>query len=109
MEEEYENEKEENESWGAAGIITIVVLAVLAIWALVHFNPSEEEHEEKIAEIVAEAKLEGAGKGYSVSLPGISTMEYHSIGICSWTTMKQFGGSHVTSIGILGYVHPLIK
>lgn len=93
-------------SWGGC-IATFIVIAVIA-WALIHFNPSEEKHIEKIADVTTAAYLDGyelSGSG----LLALSDIKYHSLGIVSWTTIKYHGKSRVTSIGAVGFVYPLIE
>lgn len=90
-----EKKEDEGSIWG--GIIFLAVIA-LAIWALVHFNPSETDHKKEIASVLTEAANE------DMYLVGAKNFEYHSLGICSWTTIDQLGHTKVSSIGILGFV-----
>lgn len=106
MSTEVETKKDDDDddfSWG--GCITIVVLVVAAAWALIHFNPSEEKHEEKIAEVLIECMADGhylSGSG----VKAMNNLKYHSIGIASWTTSKYHGRTVLVTVGALGYVYP---
>lgn len=103
-----EVEKEENDddfSWG--GCIAILVIVVASIWVLAHFNPSEEDHRAKIAEVTTEAYIDGYRPSYS-SISAMSNIKYHSIGILSWTSTKYHGRPVLVTAGILGFVYPFI-
>ncbi|MDE6272514.1 MAG: hypothetical protein K2M31_05865 [Muribaculaceae bacterium] len=92
-------------SWG--GCLFVLVLIIAALWALIHFNPSEEKHTEAIAEVYSEALLDGFVPSGG-SLNALNRIKYHSLGICSWTTTKYMGHVQLTSVGALGYVYPLV-
>ncbi|MDE6080973.1 MAG: hypothetical protein K2F70_01720 [Muribaculaceae bacterium] len=103
-------EKKEEEDGNCLGSILFMILVAAVIWALIHFNPSEEEHHEKIKESLTEAVADIYTDGYSPDyrqIAKISDAKYHSLGVCSWTTVRYRGQTSVTSIGILGWVCPL--
>lgn len=84
----------------------IILVIVAAVWALVHFNPSEEDHREKIAEVRSELRSEG----YSLSGPSkrvLKEAEYHSLGVVSWTSSKYHGKPCIVTIGLCGTVIPM--
>lgn len=85
----------------------MILVVVAAVWALVHFNPSEEDHQEKIAEVRREIRSEG----YSLSGKANSALDkakYHSLGVVSWTSSKYHGKSCVVTVGLCGTVIPLL-
>lgn len=100
---------DDDNSW-IGGLIMIAVV-VAAIWGLIHYNPTEEEHMEAIRDQIGEAVVSMAMDGESMSLgsmAALSKIKYHSLGVCSWTATKYRGMYRVTSIGILGWTQPLI-
>lgn len=102
---------DDDEGGSVFGCLFMVVLVGVAIWLLVHFNPSEEDHREKIGEVVTEQLTEAALDGYTLapsSTIALSRIKYHSAGVCSWTSTRQGGKTVITSIGICGWVCPLI-
>ncbi|MDE6048182.1 MAG: hypothetical protein K2G09_00615 [Paramuribaculum sp.] len=104
---EKENEEEEG---GCVGAIIFLIVVAAAIWALVHFNPSKEDHQEKINEALSEQVVDMYSDGYVPDyrqIGKLSKAKYHSLGICSWTTIRQGGKPVITSVGILGWVCPL--
>lgn len=105
-----EKEKEDDEEGGSwiGGLLMLAVIAG-AIWALVHFNPSKEEHFEAIGESVADSYMEAAMNGYSLDLSSLSRLKYGSIGICSWTYIKHGGKFEIASVGACGYVLSLTE
>ena len=101
-----EKDDDDDFSWGGC-IATFIIIAVIA-WALIHFNPSEEKHLEKIADVTTAAYLDGyelSGSGWRA----LNNIKYHSLGIVSWTTVKYHGKSRLSSIGAVGFVYPLIE
>lgn len=103
------HDEDEDFSWG--GCVVVVALFIVALWALIHFNPSEQDHRDAINEVVREARAEMLADGYVMTgstnraLRGI---KYHSIGVCSWTTTTYRGSMKLTSVGILGWTYPLV-
>ncbi|MDE6534861.1 MAG: hypothetical protein K2K82_02505 [Muribaculaceae bacterium] len=84
----------------------MMLVIVAAVWALVHFNPSERDHQEKIAEVRREIRSEGyslSGKANSA----LNNAKYHSLGVVSWTSSKYHGKSFVVTVGLCGTVIPL--
>lgn len=105
-----ENKKDEDEEEGS-WIGSLLMLAVIAgaIWALVHFNPSKEDHFEAIGESIADSYVEAAMNGYSLDISTLSRLKYGSIGICSWTYVKRGGKFEIASVGACGYVLSLAE
>lgn len=105
-----EKKKEEDEEEGSwiGGLLMLAVIAG-AIWALVHFNPSKEDHFEAIGESIADSYVEAAMNGYSLNLNTLSRIKYGSIGICSWTYVKRGGKFEIASVGACGYVLSLVE
>lgn len=105
--------KEEDEEEGSLiGGLLFLALVGVAIWALFHFNPSEEDHRDAISEVVADATVDMMADGYYMTggtMLALSNIKYHSLGICSWTATKYRGSTALTSIGILGWVYPIIR
>ena len=84
----------------------MILVIVGAVWALVHFKPSERDHQEKIAEVRSEIRSEG----YSLSGKAdraLNNAKYHSLGVVSWTSSKYHGKSFVVTVGLCGTVIPL--
>lgn len=110
-ETETKKKKDEDDDTTWVGGCVVLLLIGVVVWALVHFNPSEEDHmdaiEEQVTEAVADAWLNG-----ETLTPGaaaaLSRIEYHSLGVCSWTTTRYKGKTSITSIGILGWTHPMV-
>lgn len=110
-----DSEKDDDDfSWG--GCIVVLVLAVAAVWALVHFNPSEQAHMDAIGEKVSDALVSDLYAGddnvliNAVGMSGqMKKLKYKSIGICSWTYVKRHGHYELGSIGACGMVFPLIE
>lgn len=101
------NENEEDDfSWGGC-LVTLVVIGAV-IWALVHFNPSEEKHREAVREVVEELLMDGQIPSLSAS-KALANIQYHSIGILSWTSTRYRGRTQLVTAGLLGYVHPFIE
>ena len=101
-------EKDAESGW--VGSLIFIVLVAVSIWVLVHFNPSKSMHQEKINEVMKQQVAEMIFEGYSpdyLQIGKLGNAEYHSLGICSWTTIRQGGRPAICSIGILGWVCPL--
>lgn len=65
--------KKEKDEEGSAWVgILFLALIALAIWALVHFNPSERDHKREIASVLTEAAAN------DMYLVGAKNFEYHS-------------------------------
>ena len=105
--EKKKDEDEEEGSW-TGGLLMLAVIAG-AIWALVHFNPSKEDHFEAIGESIADSYVEAAMNGYSLDISTLSRLKYGSIGICSWTYVKRGGKFEIASVGACGYVLSLAE
>ena len=103
--DEVSDEEEEEGSW--IGGIVILALIGIAIWALVHFNPSEEDHFEEVRESVVE-QVEEDGSSIMNAALVLDKLQYKSIGVASWTYVKYKGKVHLGSIGLCGFVIPLI-
>lgn len=94
---------DDDEEGGWLGGCIMLILVGLAIWGLVHFNPSEEEHYEAIGETLAEHYLDGE----TLSLRGaydLARLDHTSIGICSWTYVKKKGKFYLATVGACGQV-----
>ena len=98
-------EDEEEGSW-IGGLIVIALIGV-AIWALVHFNPSEEDHYDKVRESLVEQVEEDGSNPFNAAL-ALDKLKYKSIGVASWTYVKYKGHTHLGSIGLCGFVIPFI-
>ena len=83
--DEVSDEEEEEGSW--IGGIVILALIGIAIWALVHFNPSEEDHFEEVRESVVE-QVEVDGSSIMNAALVLDKLQYKSIGVASWTYVK---------------------
>lgn len=90
-------------SWG--GCIFVLILLVAGVWALIHFNPSKEQHKETISEVLVESAIDGYYPSPSAA-NALSKAKYHSIGILSWTSTKYHGKTKIVTIGAVGWVHP---
>lgn len=103
------SEKEDDGfSWTA--FITISVIVIAAVWALIHFNPSEAEHEDKIDDVLTEVVSDAKKDGYVLSSQTrrvLKERKYHSLGVVSWTSSKAHGKSKLLTFGVLGHVFVL--
>lgn len=115
-------ENDDDFSW--FGLIVVLVLIGAAVWGLMHYNPSKEEHFDAIEEVYADAIksqyvndtfsgndaafMNAIGGGFQVKNQ-MDKMKYKSIGIASWTYTKQHGHYVLSSIGACGMVFPLIE
>lgn len=97
---------EEEGSW-IGGLILLALIGA-AIWALVHFNPSEEDHFDKVRESLVEQVVEDGSNIMTAGL-ALDKLKYKSIGVASWTYIKYKGKMHLGSVGICGIVIPLIS
>lgn len=92
---------------------------VVVIIALIYWNPSPADHKAKIKEQlkevvqskVATSMVKGRKIDYFsagiLSMAIIEKHEYHSIYVCSWTTMRIDGKQKVLSVGALGFTAAL--
>lgn len=106
--------KKDDSSW--IGGLFVLVLVGAAIWALVHFNPSEEAHRDALEEVVSEQFVDDFYSGNDnamINALGASAqlkkLKYKSIGVCSWTYVKKRGRYELGSIGACGMVFTLVK
>ena len=97
------DDDEEEEGW--LGSLLFLAVIGVAIWALIHFNPSESDHRKAIAEDIADSYLEAAVMGYSLDVSAIARLKYGSLGVCSWTYTTRGGRFQIASVGACGYVH----
>lgn len=93
-------------SWPIFFVVIAVVAA--AAWALIHYNPSEEDHREKVGKMLVEVMEDGYMPSLSTA-KALKRLKYHSLGICSWTSTTQYQKPRLVTVGILGYVLPVIK
>ena len=81
-----------------SGVIFGVFLALLVAAAFV-FNPTPQQHRQKIKDTVADrSPLAGA---LGVGALAAFASSYHPIGVASYTTVN----GHTASVGMLGYVY----
>lgn len=95
---------EEDEGWDFDSIMGLVMLVLigLGIWAMVHYNPTEEDHRDAMAETLAEGIID---EQYSIlNIAEISKAKYGSLGVVSWTYRKIRGHYQVYSVGLCGNV-----
>lgn len=110
------NDKDEDDDDGSwiKGCVSIVLIAV-CVWVMWHYNPSESDHRQVVEQRIDDASAKLLVDGYSfgdimfnfASLKG--NLKYHSFGICSWTTSKEYGSTTITTFGVLGWTCPLFK
>lgn len=103
----YDGKKSEDEDIYWPGCIITLVVVIGALWGLIHFNPSEQEHREAINEVVQEAKMDNYHLDKS-SRRALRDAKYHSLGIVSWTSTRYHGRTHLITIGAVGYVHSFL-
>ena len=101
-----DKEEEEGGSW-VGGLLFLAVIGA-ALWALIHFNPSEEKHREVLSQDLAEAYVDAAMQGYTLDTRTLSRLKYGSLGICSWTYVKRRGKFEIATVGACGYVLSLV-
>ena len=101
-----DKEEEEEGSW-VGGLLFLAVIGA-ALWALIHFNPSEEKHREVLSQDLAEAYVDAAMQGYTLDTRTLSRLKYGSLGICSWTYVKRRGKFEIATVGACGYVLSLV-
>lgn len=95
---------------------TIVWCILIGILLVVAFftNPSAARHQEKVDEIVNKFERSHSGRTANFEIraeapEGFRHVEYHSLGILSYTTVVDGRNSDYATIGAFGYVHPLFK
>ena len=95
---------------------TIVWSILIGILLVVAFftNPSAERHQEKVDEIVNKFERSYSSRTANFKIraeapEGFRHVEYHSLGILSYTTVNDGQNSGYATIGAFGYVHPLFK
>lgn len=103
-----QNNKEKDDEGSWAGCLVTLVVIIAAAWALIHFNPSEDKHRQVVNEAVAETYVDGYTLSNS-AIKALYNLNYHSIGVLSWTSTKYHGKPKVVTVGMLGYVHPLFE
>lgn len=95
---------------------TIVKCIFIGILLVVAFftNPTAEKHQEKVDQIVYEFERSHSRRTsdyefWVAAPPGLRHVEYHSLGVLSYTTVIDGRNSGYTTIGAFGYVHPLFE
>ena len=95
---------------------TIVWCILIGILLVVAFftNPSAESHQKKVDEIVNKFERSHSGRTANFEIraeapEGLRHVEYHSLGILSYTTVVDGRNLDYVTIGAFGYVHPLFK
>ena len=80
-----------------ARVVPLLVVAMVLVLAY-FFNPSPEQHREKIKQVIAERSQ--VEKALGIGSISAFVSKYHSLGVASYTTVNE----RVTSIGVLGVV-----
>lgn len=104
-------ELDEEQGSKAKTIFTVILVAVLAVLAFI-YNPSSEAHQRKVNEIAytyerTHSHSSGSYRIKAEAPRALRNVEYHSLGIFSYTTVKDPQISGITTIGAFGYVHPM--
>ncbi len=102
-----QNKREDDEGSWAGCLVTLVVI-IAAAWALINFIPSEDRHRQVVNEAVTETYVDGYTLSNSVR-KALYNLNYHSIGILSWTSTKYHGKPIIVTVGMCGCVHPLFE
>lgn len=108
-------EMEDNEELGtkSKAVLYTVLIAVVLVVAF-FLNPSAADHQQKVNEMVSHFERVHSHKSHDFEIraeapKALRNLEYHSLGILSYTTIKDPKIGGYATIGILGYVHPLFK
>lgn len=108
-------EMEENEELGTKSK-TVLYSVLIAIVLVVAFflNPSAADHQQKVNEMVSSFERLHSHKDRDFEIraeapEALRNLEYHSLGILSYTIVKDPKIGGYATIGVLGYVHPLFK
>lgn len=106
------NQEEELDS-RTQKIVWCILIGILLVVAF-FTNPSAEKHQEKVDEIMNKFERSHNRRTSTyeirVEVPeGLRHVEYHSLGILSYTTFTDGRNSGCTTIGAFGFVHPLFK
>ena len=100
---------EEGSAEVLSGLIVLILIVVAAI-VLWNTNPSEADHKIKVKEVVAEVVGEYAGEGKIMIPPkALGKIEYHSLGLFSWTTARHRGKDRIATVGAFNYILPLFE
>lgn len=104
-----ENENQEETGDAISGILlllTIIGVAVL-LWCT---NPSATDHQDCVDEMVTEVMDEYESNGRILIPPKtLNNIEYHSLGIVSWSTVRYRGKPRIATVGALNYVYPMFE
>lgn len=91
------------------GLLSLILIIVVAI-VLWNTNPNESEHRDCVKEVVTEVTAEYLMDGRFYLPPReLKNLKYHSIGIVSWTSVRQRGKDRIVTFGIFNHVLPLLE
>ncbi|MFU8838271.1 MAG: hypothetical protein ACNA75_08225 [Thiohalomonadaceae bacterium] len=78
--------------------VVSIPMVIVALVLAYFFNPSPEQHREKIKQVVAERSQ--VEKALGIGSISAFVSQYHSLGVASYTTIND----RVISIGVMGVV-----
>lgn len=118
-EEEVEEEFEEDDDSGSSGFwfgLVKILFIALAIWALIHYNPSEKKQADVVTDELAKIVRRNPDALWTAAYVK-SNLQYQDLWIVSWTYVEPkgrnvkgaFGNDYVLcSVGFCGMVIPCI-
>lgn len=91
------------------GLLSLILIIVVSI-VLWNTNPKESEHRDCVKEVVAEVTAEYLLEGrFNLPPRELKNLKYHSLGVVSWTSVRQRGKDRIVTLGIFNHVIPLLE
>lgn len=114
MENVIENPREDEELDAKTNVIAWSILIGILLIIGYFTNPEAEKHQDKVNEIVESFERSHSHKTRSFEFraeapQSLRHLNYHSLGVLSYTTADGPDTPGILTIGIFGYIHPLFK
>ena len=114
MEKVIENHTEDEEIDSKTNVIGWSIFIGILLIIGFFTNPGAEEHQDKVDEIVESFERSHSHKTKTFEVraeapQSLSHLNYHSLGVLSFTTADGPDTPGIMTVGVFGYIHPLFK